>query len=165
MCADYSKYGPLSAHQLRYKYRLIKGMYERVPDVKSELTAHWIKRLVDNDISNSILQRHGIIVPEQYLPKRVTVEKIAKELATTYLYRANTTEQQRKQGIRYVIGVARQAGLSVEKYGDISALQSATLTSFVFAKRVLKAIADGFEDTLLEMCNQIQLNALNGQMR
>ena len=152
-CPSYKLCGSLTEHQLRYKYRLISDIYLRFAhdsEAKKQLTSIWLESIVNNTISYSIIQHNNIFIPEHYLPKRIAVEAISQNLAATFLKRSNTSEEQRKQGIRYVVEVARQAQLSIDNYGDISALQAGTQTSFVFAKGVLQAIAENTEEELLK---------------
>ena len=63
--------------------------------------------------------------------------------------RCRSCEEQRKQGISYVIAVAKQAELSLENYGDVSTLASETEFGWRFANTVLKAISEGNEMELL----------------
>ena len=58
--------------------------------------------------------------------------------------------EQQKQEIGYVIKVAPMTDVSFQNYGYVYPLQVTTHVSLVFAKPILKAIAEGIEDTLLQ---------------
>ena len=151
------QFGSMTARQVKYKAETIRSeVYSKLahlPSVIKDMNKMWVGEMLSDPISKALIAKLGMKIPEDYTPKTELVARVSEELSSQFLARNFTkgsNEAQRKQGVCYVLAVARKAGLNVDTYGDIQALQYGTKTSFSFAKSVLCAIRDGTENNLLK---------------
>ena len=107
-----------------------------------------------NTLIVSILDGIGLEMPAELAPKSVAVSKLCETSSAAYMLRCRVSMYQRKQGISFVIEVAKQADLSQSCFGDVETLAAATSCSWLLAKNVLIAIHDGIEPDLLQTSKQ-----------
>ena len=74
----------------------------------------------------AVFYEHEWEIPEKYQPSQLKVAHAASQLQQQFLKRNNTSQDQRKRGIEYVVAVAKSSGLDINTRGSISHLSKYT---------------------------------------
>ena len=118
-------------------------------NVKIELIKYWLDIILKSPAVTGQLQRFNVIILDELMPRSVVVSKIASTIAKQFLTLSSKgSHERRRNSIKYVIRVAKEAKLSE---GDGKVLSSAVNYCGKFASKVLKEIANNSEENLLKL--------------